>query len=264
MTMLKKVKIRRERASFPSMVVAFLVISVVFFLSTLSVKEEKNIRIKTADEAYGTREVAIEEKTYCFVALCGEMRSDSARLQSARLMQRGAAGYLYENNGMYYSIGNLYLSKDEAEQVCLRLANEGIKAQVICLPAKGVLLRVTAEETVLNASSFCLWAFTECENSLMDFSERLDKGDLNEREARLLLSVLEYDLGGQKNFAAAFVSESDDNAIKDICIIYLNMLSQIQMLTKNEGGEMMLSARIKHAATDLAMQRIAFSQSVSN
>ena len=105
MAEIRRVRIRRDRASFPRAALAFLVFSIVLFLATAGVKNEKEISKHTENVHYETREIDFEDVNLYLVALsCGEDQ-ENARLTSARYMQRGAAGYLFENKkeiGCFY------------------------------------------------------------------------------------------------------------------------------------------------------------------
>ncbi|MBE5791161.1 MAG: hypothetical protein IJN21_11745 [Clostridia bacterium] len=256
MNTLKKVQIRRERASFPALVVAFLVLSVVFFLSTMSVREEKAIAKSPSKKEIFTREFALSDVDVHLISLFEDANQESARLFSARHMQRGAAGYLFETDGRWHSIGSVYFSKEEAEKMRAHLFESGMDAKIIPVHQKGVLLRVTADEDTLKTLEFCLSAFSEYEKSLMDLANRLDAGTLSEREARVLLPVLKYDLSKHEASAKEKAQASGENAVKEIFEMYLLNLETASNLTKSEGGEMMLSARVKHAAIESAHKRM--------
>lgn len=256
MAEIKKVRIRRDRASFPAVALAFLVFSIVFFLATEGVKEEKAVLKSTSGGNYEVCEIELKDAGLYLIALSDGEDAESARLTSARYMQRGAAGYLFRKDGMWYSVGNVYFSKEEAGKMAEHISETGIKASVIPLSQKGVTLRVTAEEEMVDALVFCVDAFREYENSLADYSKRLDAGEITEREARVLLSVLNYDLSGKKAEAERALSASGENAAGDIFELYLSLLETSNALTKNEGGEMMLSARIKYCLIDHEIQRV--------
>ncbi|MBR3929238.1 MAG: hypothetical protein IKJ65_09575 [Clostridia bacterium] len=256
MAELKRIRIRRKRASFPAFVLAFLVFSIVFFLSTAGVKKEKAVHKTASPVRQATKEIALEDLEFYLVALTDGDRIENTRISSARYMLRGAAGYLFEKDGKWYSIGNVYFSREEAERMTAHLLDNGIEASVLPIAQKGATLRVTAEEETLDALSFCLSAFSAFEKSLADYSLRLDAGELSEREARVLLSVLGYDLSGGKAEAKRAIAASGDNAVYDIFRAYLHLLDDLSSLTKNEGGEMMLSARIKYVLIDNEMIRM--------
>lgn len=256
MTEIRRIRIRRERASLPAVALAFLAFSIVFFLATLSVKQEKSILDPAPSVHSETREIAFPDAGIYLVSLNGGQSMENARLTSARFMQRGAAGYLYEMDGKWFSVGNMYFSKDEAEKIASHLAENHLSASVIPLKQTGVTLRVTAEASALDALSFIISAFSDFETSLLDYSERIDAGVLSEREARVLLSVLSFDVSEKKPEAEKAVLASGDNAAKEIFNMYLNLLETASSLTKNAGGEMMLSARIKFAAIDCAIARM--------
>ncbi|MBQ5771531.1 MAG: hypothetical protein IIW08_10195 [Clostridia bacterium] len=255
MAEIRRVRIRRERASFPALALAFLVFSAVLFLSTIKIRQEKPVYGNTDALQYASSEIELEKIDVSLVTLCGQESRENARITSARYMQRGAAGYLYEKGGKWYSVGNLYFSKAEAEKMAQYISDSGIPASVLPLSQKGVTLRVTAEEEMLDALAFCVNAFSEFERSLADYSQRLDAGELSEREARVLLSVLSYDLSAKRAEAGRALSEEDDHAAGSIFRMYLTLLDTAASLTKNEGGEMMLSARIKYALIESTIQR---------
>lgn len=252
MNTLKKVQIRRDKASFPALVIAFLVFSLVFFLSTVSVKEEKMLSNPMSKEEILSREFTLDDMDVYLISLFEDGNPESVRLFSARHMQRGAAGYLWEADGQWHSIGNMYFSKEEAEKMKAHLIQNGMDAKVLPFRRTGVSLRVTADEETLNTLEYALSAFSEFEKGLMDLSARLDAKTISEREARVLISVMKYDLSKQEANAKAKMNLPGENAAKEIFEMYIANLETASALTKSEGGELMLSARIKHAAIESA------------
>lgn len=253
---LKRVKIRRERASFPALVIAFLAFSLVFFLSTESVDRETAVPPGRDRGKIETRPIELESASYYLIALSGGESAEEARISGARYMQRGAAGYLFKKDGKIYSVGNMYTEKEAAEKMRLHLKNSGIEANVIEISAPGATLRVTAEEKTLDLTQFCLSALSEFEARLLDYSAKLDAGELTRREAGVLLSVLAYDYSAHEAAARAALPRAGKNAAGEIYTMYLDLLDEVTALTKDEGGELMLSARIKHAAIDGAVKRV--------
>ncbi len=264
MMSLKKVKIRRERASFPALILAFLIFSIVFFLSTVSVREEKPVSNRIAGKTHVQREFEISDINLCLISLFESESPEEVRIFSARNMPRGAAGYLYQADGQWHSIGNMYFSHEEAEKMNAYLIQCGMKAEMISVHQAGVTLRVTADEETLNTLHFCLSTFSEFEKELMDLSARLDAGALSEREARVLLSVMKYDLSKHEASAKAKTNLSGENAAKDILEMYLANLNAASDLTKSTGGELMLSARIRHAAIESAHKRVLLLKSLAD
>lgn len=256
MTELKRVKIRRERASFPAAVVAFLVFSCVFYALAAGGGKEKAVSERTQSIPSATRIIELSGIKRYLIALYAGESADEARLASARHMAGGAAGYLFQTDGKWHSFGKMYDSSFEADQMAEHIKKGGLNADVVALSSQGVSLRVTAPEETLDALSFCVSAFSEFEENLDNYASRLDAGKLSEKEARVLLSVLCYDLSEKKVQAEKALSVSGDNAASEIFIMYLDLLETTSALTKNEGGEMMLSARIKYAAIDNAIRRI--------
>jgi len=251
---IKKVRIRRERASFPAAALAFLLFSIVLFLAAESVKEESAVSKIMPAGRREVREIEIPDIRLFLVALSDD-ETENACLASARYMPRGAAGYLFRKDGKMHSIGNMYFSKEEAEKMAKHISSAGITASVIPLIQKGVTLRVTAQEESAAALDFCVNAFHEFEKSLAKYSGQLDSGMISLKEARVLLSVLHYDLSEKKTQAEEALFALGENAAGEIFDMYLESLETLSSLTKNEGGEMMLSARIKYSMIDFALKR---------
>ena len=75
--------------------------------------------------------------------------AENAAEQSAALKKRGAAGFVYDDNGSYRAIAAAYSDKASAESVQSRLENEGYECTVFHAECSGAELLITAETEML-------------------------------------------------------------------------------------------------------------------
>lgn len=260
MTFGKKVQVRRDRPSFPAFAMALLVTALVFYLATVSVKKEKALNTKSEAVRF-TREVALSGDEYYYVLLYRGPSAEDARIACARYRARGAAGYLIREGDAFLCVGNAYESRSEAEKTAERITDGGTEAFAESAACAEVVLRVTADMETIEKTEFCWNAVIQAEKALFGISAQLDSGEIGEREAAALLSVASYDLEQARAFARR---AKDAGAAEAVFGMYLKAADAARALTQyGAGGEMYLSARVKHAAIEMIELRHAVLNALS-
>jgi len=116
---------------------------------------------------------------------------EAARVEAARYVQRGAAGYVYASSGEYRVLGAGYASREEADKVLGQLADgEGIAARVTEVSAQPVLLRVTASQAQIEALREAEETLREATEQMGAASFAIDKGEVSYAEAAYRIEML--------------------------------------------------------------------------
>ena len=250
----------RGRAGFPAAAVAFLITALVFYLATVSVREEKTGKA-VIKPAYDAREITLNGGTYWFVALGNAENAEACRILCARYTQRGAAGYQMIRDGRHLCIGNVYIEEEEAGYMAQKITKEGIEAEAFSVSEDNLILRFSADLETLDALDEIIKVLGDSEKALLSVSERLDAGTLSKREAGAILSVIRYDLGVREEYAKKSGAAKTVGAVMNL---YLDALSDADGLLTEAGGEMILSARIKHCVIRMIDRRLALISELSD
>lgn len=142
--MSNRVRVRRDRPSAPAWALALAVTMLFVYLITLSAPSREEDAEETSSERV-TQEIALDGLTAQFAALGRWESAAEARIAAAPLAQRGAAGYVLEEDRAFRLLIACYESESDAQRVASQLGQqESMEATVVSRTAAGVSLRVTA------------------------------------------------------------------------------------------------------------------------
>ena len=254
---MQRVKVRRERPAAAAWVLALLLSALFVLLIARGAK--------TAPESGGGADTAargdyaltfppLETHLLQFGAYEDAL---SARIEAARYVPRGAAGYILEGS-LYRVIAAGYDSREDAEGVCARLReDEGLDAGVYSLSSGAVDLTIRGTQAQAEA---LLLAETTLRNTAAQLNETafaFDRGELSERDARNRLAII-ASAARQAHDALAQAAEETQSAVIDA---FLSLLSGIaneteQLSSENVAGGLSFSGRIKYNYIDVRVRHI--------
>lgn len=142
--MSNRVRVRRDRPSAPAWALALAVTMLFVYLITLGAPSREEDAEETSSSRV-TREIALEGMTAQFAALGRWESAAEARIAAASLAQRGAAGYVLEEDSAFRLLIACYETEGDARRVASQLGEqESLEEAVVSRTAAGVSLRVTA------------------------------------------------------------------------------------------------------------------------
>lgn len=251
---MRRVKIVRSRPSGGRIVIAFLITALIVFLLTLSFQREEEK--KDEQEKRIVREITLSGGEG-FIVHFGAFESETdAMIACARYMNRGAAGYLFPYGGKYYAAGNLYDNEAEADENAKRLQRNGIHAETFRISGREVILKLTGTEEKIDALGAVYEMYLQAERELMKLSGKLDSGETSLSKANVALSVLRYDARLAMKKTACLSKEN--KTVREMLDLFEKGFSNLETLHENAGGEMILSARVKHALIGMRVTRYEF------
>ena len=147
----ERVQVRRERPTAAAWTVAMAVTMLFVYVLTLGAARPVAVESVSAAPRV-TREIRLRAlKMYC-VSLGSWPDAGNARIEAAGFVSRGAAGFVREVDGVWHVLGAMYGDQRDARRVAKRLTESGeARAEVLCLEAGAVTLRVTAPERQIGA-----------------------------------------------------------------------------------------------------------------
>lgn len=209
---MRRVRVRRQRPSAAALAVALCVTMLVVYVLTLGLEGPEAVE-DVAVAARVTREIGFEALEGWCVRMAACETSQAARVEAAKWVGRGAAGYVAELDGAWAVLGAVYDSRREAERVAQRLASEaGVPAEVVRLRAEPVRLRVTGPEAQIDAIAGADAMLRSQAERLGGLALQVDRNEITPDAVRALcaLAASEATRAGE---ALSGIPGSDGNAL---------------------------------------------------
>ncbi len=202
-----------------------------------------------------TREVTIDRLQAYLISFGGYETRSSAKIEAARYVSRGAAGYILDDDRLYV-IGAGYANREDAEKACAQLRErEGMTCSVIAQDAPALTIRVTA-------GSEQIAAFLEAEETLRStagaigqLAVSIDRGDATARQA---IGVIQTHLRKVEAAEEALDRQMGDTKtplFEGILTLLDDLEEQLEEMME-ETGAMALSSRLKYAYIDFRVREI--------
>lgn len=189
---------------------------------------------------------------------------DNARVEAARYVERGAAGYLLYD-GRYRVIGAAYESREEADSVAGRLKEEeGIECYVYETGAGAVKLRVTAAPEQIDALVNAENALREQSLAFGNLAYQLDSGEIDEAQACIEISRCVQAITLARQSLLEVAGEKVNQVAQDLMDMMekaeenLSKLSSFQEQTRLD-----LSSKIKYNYIEILEQHRGYLESLS-
>ena len=257
----ERVRVRRERPGALCVAFALLLTMLCVYLITLGRAHAPEASLEPEGDAPRvTQEVAFDGMEAYFVALGQYATAEEARIEAARYIPRGAAGYVLETDEGFCVLGAGYGAQAEAEGVADALAaQEGLDCFVREHSAPGVRLRVTAQEAQIARVCEAEALLRAVSQELADIALRLDRAEIESEAARTLVNVASGRLSDAHE-ALLSIPGARENAV---CAGLLTLTEQFRaslfvLSGENSKTTLSLSAKIKYNSIDIALSHMRY------
>lgn len=207
-----------------------------------------------------TQEISFTGLEIYLVTLAQMDDAALARVEAARYVPRGAAGYVFSEGGSYQVAGNGYATREEAEKVAASLSeSEDIEAKVLRRGAAGALLRVTATQAQLSALVEGEAIVRRLGQELSVYALALDRG---ERQAPVLRAALS--LSAQEAAqAGARLTKAAGEAPNPVAAGIIELLTQLSddlslLAGEDQDTPLSFSSKLKYAYLSTELKHIDF------
>lgn len=267
-----KVRVRKQHPTAPLWVLLMVLTALTIYLVTLGMRSEgaypvtEVSSVPTAAPERVTQDLPLDALSVHLIQLNAFESADAARIEAARYVARGAAGYLLENgDGLLRVIGAGYESEEEASSVCERLLqSEGIEASICLLESAPVTLRVTASREQIDAlrKAEALLRSTAAQMGQSAFA--LDAGSRTVLQARMdFAQSLEDARLAQEQLNAA-AGETPNRVAASLLSLLKHAVESLEELSSAETqSTLSFSSKIKYNYIDLRTQHIRFLNELS-
>ena len=207
-----------------------------------------------------TRDVSFDALSLYMVELTRIDDPTNARIEAARYVPRGAAGYIYTLDGAYLVIGAGYATAAEAEKVAAQLTeSEGIAAKVHALSGDNVGLRVTATEAQLSALIEGEQALRALTSAMAAHALSLDRAEAQPAAMRAALAI-EAEQAHSASTQLTRAAGDQPNSVAKALIEQLSTFTEVcrRLAAEDADTALILSSKLKYAHLDARMNHIAF------
>ncbi|MBR6767191.1 MAG: hypothetical protein IKM02_04495 [Clostridia bacterium] len=260
-----KVRVRRERPSGAARAAALAITMLMVYLITVMPREWKKTEDAFASPRI-TREISFEPLEMYIVSLYSCASPEEARILASGYAGKGAAGYVHEHEGAWQVLGAVYEEERDAARIAQRLSkDENLDAQVICVTASGVDMRVTAPEIQINAIAEADGLLRGQSVQLGTLALQLDRNEISPGAACTLCAV-----AATRARAAEEVLErlpgSEENKLCRGLIERLGVLSRLldAAAGSEKAGNTALSGMLRCAQIDTFLGQAALQEALVN
>lgn len=167
----------------------------------------------------------------------------SAGTNAASFQDKGGAGYIYFENGIFHVLASGYKEKSDAEKVIEKLAQSGQNAKLLIITVSNINLAGTFSQTEQTALNNALMCYSNCFDSLYDMSVALDTNVSTANEIRSQLSSLISSTKEIKsNYDKAFSSRLTEKLLE----ISLSLKDVVEYIEDISSSTETLSSRLKY------------------
>lgn len=236
--------------------VVFLMISMALYIRVSlpmlkGMQEEEKQETQTGERV--TEEVRIAPVEIYLVSFGGYEVMNAAKVEAARYVPRGAAGYVLSREKLYV-IGAGYPEREEAEKTCVFLAaQEGLACAVMEVMSGEVAMRMTAGEMQIEAFTEAESALRKCAELLGRLAFSVDGGSATLSQAQ---EVVETELSKVRSAQARLEEQIGGNnheIFRGIAALLAELDGQMAEMLEEETA-MGFSARLKYAYVDITVR----------
>ncbi len=187
------------------------ILAYIIYAATLPVASVEDARAVLETSARAT--LVIELPAANIYCACFGTYGDAgtARVEAARYVVRGAAGFVRPQGDTYLVLASAYGTEGDARSVCTHISeDEGISTSVFAFSAEPVSVRVTATERQLAALAAAVDALGRYPEDLNALALRIDGGELDSKTARALTEVSLTELSKLERELRISLADTDD------------------------------------------------------
>ena len=251
-----RVRVRRERPCALSVALALMITMLCVYLLTLGASLMPEASIPSSGDAPRvTEEVAFESAQAYFVALGRFDTAQEARIEAARYIPRGAAGYVVEDGETFLALGAAYQTEAEAARVAQSLSQtENLTCEVYSQSAERVRLRVTAQEEHIAAVQNAEALLRATAAQAAEIAFQLDRAEIDPEAARTLINIASGRLGDAHEALSAIPGAAQNSVCAQLLSLTERFQASLFVLSgENSNTTLSLSAKIKYNGIEVAL-----------
>lgn len=175
---------------------------------------------------------------------------------------KGGAGYIYFDNGIFHVLASGYKEKSDADKVVEKLMSEGTNARLLTLGVDSISLAGSFSQTEQSALNNALASFSTSFDALYDMAIALDTKVSTQNEIRAQLSSLASAVSSTKTaFDKAFSSKLKDDFLE----ISLSLGDEIEYIEDVlDASDTPLSSKLKYCYFQVVDENLDLKSALSD
>lgn len=234
----KNYKKRQKFNKFIPILLFFCIVFAVF--GTFYIFSQLNF----ADTLNINKCLIFEKKSYFVLSIFSGEREEVVSQQSAS-KANGAAGYVYEYDGKYYLIANIYESKSDAEIVAEKLID--YQTEILEIKLDNMILAGDYSSKQLSTLKYSLGQVNRAYNYIFNVISLFDHGEILEGEAKQKLQIFANSCQEDREMLANVFPSCCDNVVvyaKIFCNQTVSNISTTSLSTNFSSDSKMLLTQI--------------------
>ncbi len=253
---MKRVRVRRDHPYAPAWTLVMLLTALTLYLITEGARAPNPRAVSAPVEQVSCQ---LEPLDLNLLVLSRARDEASARIEAARYMPRGAAGYILPGTGEYLIVGAGYDSADEAARVMQKLEEEHLTASLAARGSPGLSLRLTGTRAQTDALLNAERALRAQTAVLGETAFSLDAGAIQIAGAREALLSARADARKAREALEQAAGAAVNPAAQGLLSLLFSLEdSATTMLFDNQPSPLFFSSQMKYNYIDLRLRHIDF------
>jgi hypothetical protein len=262
MSMPERVRVRRDHPSALSWAIALVLTMLCVYLIALGQVERAPEASIASDDGSPrvTKELSFEPLAVYSVCFGEFPTAEEARIEAARYVQRGAAGYVHEEGGVFRMLAAGYPVEADAKRVAENLSqSEDLTCTVFPRSASRVRLRITATEKQIETLTASEAELRRYAAELAEIALQLDRSEIDPDAARTLIAVTASRLDEMLRNLRAIPGASENAVCSGLFSLTEQLRASLFVLSsENSRTALSLSGKIKYNTMEATFRHIDY------
>lgn len=158
----------------------------------------------------------------------------------------GGAGYVWEQDGIFYVVASAYIEENDAKKVKENLAGSNVSADILKITFNEIAISREYNADGLSKLINALNIFKNTYKTLYDISISLDTSILTETQCRLEVSNLHSDVNKTKSDFEALFNSKLTPALLQVKLSVNSVNTLVQQLIDFNDNNLSYSSKIKY------------------
>lgn len=173
--------------------------------------------------------------------------SQAAQEKAQEYVERGAAGYIWQDGAKYRVLAAVYTSLDDAQTIKERLASQGIDTYIYTIHHNTLEMRVSASESQRALLSQAFAFIERAAREIGDISVSLDKQTMNAQEAEERMLLLRDEAQTYAQRAGTELGSDENGVIEGVKRLLGVISAQYENISAQNSREALaMTAKIKY------------------
>lgn len=190
--------------------------------------------------------VRLEGRDYYAIQFGVYEKLQTAQEKALEYVERGAAGYIWMEDGKYRVLAAVYTSLSDAQTIKERLKSQGIDAYVYTIRQEALEMRVSASETQQELLVQMFAFLPRAVREIGDISLALDKQTMHFSEAAERMGSIAYEAKSYEQRAQSELGTDENGVIVGIKQLLALIAQKSEDFSQNSQEDLYTTAKIKY------------------